>query len=228
MPIRSSSGTEPACRRRRSTGSGRRRPGRTCSRSSSTACARASSSALLSAAIASVIGMTVGFVAGYRGGVVDEILSVLTNVVLVIPTLAVLIIVAAYLSVRGLVTRGAPDRRHLVAVGGAGDPRPDVLARLARLRQPRAAVGRPRQPRDRPRDRAEHGLLPLPRLHPALRRLDPDRRVPRLPRPRPDERDVARRDDEQRGRVRARSRSGCGGGSCPRGSRSRPSSAAST
>ena len=58
----------------------------------------------LSAAIASVIGMTVGFVAGYRGGVVDEVLSLFTNVVLVIPTLAVLIIVAAYLSVRGLVT----------------------------------------------------------------------------------------------------------------------------
>jgi peptide/nickel transport system permease protein len=58
----------------------------------------------IAAAIASAIGMTVGFVAGYRGGVVDEILSMLTNVVLVIPTLAVLIIVAAYLSVRGLVT----------------------------------------------------------------------------------------------------------------------------
>lgn len=58
----------------------------------------------LSAAIASVIGMAVGFVAGYRGGVTDEVLSMLTNVVLVIPTLAVLIIVAAYLSVRGLVT----------------------------------------------------------------------------------------------------------------------------
>jgi peptide/nickel transport system permease protein len=58
----------------------------------------------LSAVIASLIGMTVGFVAGYRGGVVDEVLSMLTNVVLVIPTLAVLIIVAAYLSVRGLVT----------------------------------------------------------------------------------------------------------------------------
>jgi peptide/nickel transport system permease protein len=57
----------------------------------------------LSAAIASAIGMTVGFVAGYRGGIVDEILGMLTNVVLVIPTLAVLIIVAAYLSVRGLV-----------------------------------------------------------------------------------------------------------------------------
>ena len=53
--------------------------------------------------IASVIGMTVGFIAGYRGGVVDEILSMFTNVVLVIPTLAVLIIVATYLSVRGLV-----------------------------------------------------------------------------------------------------------------------------
>jgi len=58
----------------------------------------------IAAAIASLIGMTVGFVAGYRGGVVDEALSMLTNVVLVIPTLAVLIIVAAYLSVRGLVT----------------------------------------------------------------------------------------------------------------------------
>ena len=45
----------------------------------------------------------VGFAAGYRGGVVDELLSMLTNVVLVIPTLAVLIIVAAYLTVRGLV-----------------------------------------------------------------------------------------------------------------------------
>ena len=58
----------------------------------------------LSATIASVIAMAVGFVAGYRGGVVDEILTMCTNVVLVIPTLAVLIIVAAYLSVRGLTT----------------------------------------------------------------------------------------------------------------------------
>lgn len=58
----------------------------------------------LSATIAACIGMAVGFAAGYRGGVVDEILSVFTNVVLVVPTLAVLIIVSAYLSVRGLVT----------------------------------------------------------------------------------------------------------------------------
>ena len=48
--------------------------------------------------------MAVGFTAGYRGGAVDELLSMLTNVVLVIPTLAVLIIVAAYLTVTGLVS----------------------------------------------------------------------------------------------------------------------------
>jgi peptide/nickel transport system permease protein len=58
----------------------------------------------MSAVIAFVIATAVGFTAGYRGGVVDEVLSMLTNVVLVIPTLAVLIIVAAYLSVRGLFT----------------------------------------------------------------------------------------------------------------------------
>ena len=46
--------------------------------------------------------MTIGFVGGYFGGVIDDVLSMLTNVVLVIPTLAVLIIVAAYLSVGSL------------------------------------------------------------------------------------------------------------------------------
>lgn len=53
--------------------------------------------------VAAAIGMAVGFIAGYRGGVVDEILSMLTNIVLVIPTIAVLIIVAAYLSVGSLI-----------------------------------------------------------------------------------------------------------------------------
>ena len=57
----------------------------------------------LGGCVAALIGVAVGFTAGYRGGVVDEILSMLTNVVLVIPTLAVMIIVAAYLTVRGLV-----------------------------------------------------------------------------------------------------------------------------
>ncbi len=58
---------------------------------------------LLGGGVASIIGMVVGFVAGYRGGVVDEIFNMLTNVVLVIPTLAVLIVVTAYLQARGLV-----------------------------------------------------------------------------------------------------------------------------
>jgi peptide/nickel transport system permease protein len=51
-----------------------------------------------------LIGIMIGFTAGYRGGIVDETLNVLTNVVLVIPTLAVLLIIAAYLEVRGIFT----------------------------------------------------------------------------------------------------------------------------
>jgi peptide/nickel transport system permease protein len=48
------------------------------------------------------IGLWVGFIAGYRGGLVDEILNMLTNIVLVLPTLAVLLIIVAYLEVRGI------------------------------------------------------------------------------------------------------------------------------
>ena len=59
----------------------------------------------LAGCVAAAIGMAVGFTAGYRGGVVDEILSMFTNIVLVIPTLAVLIIVSAYLSVGSLIVR---------------------------------------------------------------------------------------------------------------------------
>jgi len=49
--------------------------------------------------VASLIAMAIGFVSGYRGGILDDLLGMLTNVVLVIPTLAVLIIFGAYLSV---------------------------------------------------------------------------------------------------------------------------------
>jgi peptide/nickel transport system permease protein len=58
----------------------------------------------LAACVAAVLGMAVGFVGGYLGGVIDEVLSMITNVVLVIPTLAVLIIVSAYLSVGSLIS----------------------------------------------------------------------------------------------------------------------------
>jgi peptide/nickel transport system permease protein len=58
---------------------------------------------LLGGGLAAVIGMLIGFTAGYRGGAVDEVLNMLTNVVLVIPTLAVLLVIATYLRVRGVV-----------------------------------------------------------------------------------------------------------------------------
>ena len=57
---------------------------------------------ILGGSIAVFIGMAVGFVAGYRGGTVDEILNMVTNVVLVIPTLALLIVITAYLKARGI------------------------------------------------------------------------------------------------------------------------------
>jgi peptide/nickel transport system permease protein len=58
----------------------------------------------LAGGVAALIAMTIGFLGGYRGGVVDDLLSVVTNVVLVLPTLAVLIVFAAYLSVGSLIS----------------------------------------------------------------------------------------------------------------------------
>ena len=58
---------------------------------------------LLGGGLAAFIGMLIGFTAGYRGGVVDEVLNMITNVVLVIPTLAVLLVIATYLRVRGVI-----------------------------------------------------------------------------------------------------------------------------
>ena len=54
--------------------------------------------------LGTLIGMLVGFTAGYRGGLVDELLNMFTNIVLVIPTMAVLLIIAAYLQVRSVFT----------------------------------------------------------------------------------------------------------------------------
>jgi peptide/nickel transport system permease protein len=56
----------------------------------------------LGGGIAAIIGMVIGFTAGYRAGLVDEALNMLTNVVLVIPTFALLLVIAAYLQVRGV------------------------------------------------------------------------------------------------------------------------------
>jgi peptide/nickel transport system permease protein len=58
---------------------------------------------VLGGGLAAIVGMLIGFTAGYRGGATDEVLNMVTNVVLVIPTLAVLLIIATYLRVRGVV-----------------------------------------------------------------------------------------------------------------------------
>jgi len=59
---------------------------------------------LLGGSLGTLIGILVGLIAGYRGGLLDEFLNMITNIILIIPTLAVLIIIAAYLSVRGIFT----------------------------------------------------------------------------------------------------------------------------
>ena len=52
--------------------------------------------------LATLIGVIIGFVGDYMGGKTDEGLNMGTNIVLVIPTLAVLLIISAYLEVRGI------------------------------------------------------------------------------------------------------------------------------
>ncbi|MGQ9856407.1 MAG: ABC transporter permease [Fervidobacterium sp.] len=57
---------------------------------------------LLGGGLATLIGLIIGFFAGYEGGWIDELLMMLTNILLVVPTLALLIIIAAYLPYRGV------------------------------------------------------------------------------------------------------------------------------
>ncbi len=57
---------------------------------------------LLAGAIATLVSVVVGLVAGYAGGAVDEVLSTVTDIFLVIPGLPLLIIIAAYVNVEGV------------------------------------------------------------------------------------------------------------------------------
>lgn len=89
---------------------------------------------IIGGGLGTLIGVLVGFTAGYRGGIVDEILNILTNIILVIPTLAVLLIIAAYLEV--------PQHSHGVhlhwayslALGGESHPGPDLFLAHQRFR----------------------------------------------------------------------------------------------
>jgi peptide/nickel transport system permease protein len=57
---------------------------------------------IIGGGLATILGMTIGFIAGYRGGVLDEVLNILTNVILTIPALALLLVLSAYVKVRGI------------------------------------------------------------------------------------------------------------------------------
>jgi peptide/nickel transport system permease protein len=62
---------------------------------------------LLGGGLAALVGISIGFIAGYTGGLVDEVLNMITNIVLVIPTLVVLVVIAAFLSARGVAVEAA-------------------------------------------------------------------------------------------------------------------------
>ena len=57
---------------------------------------------IIGGGLATLIGMFVGFMGGYKGGWLDEFLNVITNIILVIPTFALLLIMVAYLKLRGV------------------------------------------------------------------------------------------------------------------------------
>lgn len=57
---------------------------------------------LLTGAIASTIGVVIGLVAGYFGGWVDDVLSTVTNVFLVVPGPPLMIVIAAYITVKSV------------------------------------------------------------------------------------------------------------------------------
>jgi peptide/nickel transport system permease protein len=57
---------------------------------------------IIGGGLGTLLGMIIGFSAGYRGGFLDEALNVLTNVVLTIPALALLVVLSAYVKVRGV------------------------------------------------------------------------------------------------------------------------------
>ncbi|MBA2246839.1 MAG: ABC transporter permease [Chloroflexia bacterium] len=59
---------------------------------------------VLAGGLATIIGLVIGMIAGYAGGAVDEVLNFIINLALVIPLLPLMIVIAAYSPIKGLVT----------------------------------------------------------------------------------------------------------------------------
>ncbi len=119
-----------------------------------------------------LLGVLIGFIAGYRGGIVDEVLNMLTNIVLVIPSLVVLLIIAAYLEVRGVLVR-----KHLHWVFAWPWAARAIRAQTFSLRSREfvdlAQAERNEALKDHLHgDRAEHDVLSVNGLHPSVWRGD--------------------------------------------------------
>ena len=59
---------------------------------------------IITGLITTIVSVTVGLTAGYFGGLTDDILNLITNIFLVIPGLPLMIIISAYIPVRGTLT----------------------------------------------------------------------------------------------------------------------------
>lgn len=57
---------------------------------------------LVTGLLTTFIALTVGMLSGYLGGVVDEIISFIVNIFLVLPTLVLIIVIASYITVEGI------------------------------------------------------------------------------------------------------------------------------
>jgi len=116
-----------------------------------------------------------------------------TNIVIMMPALVLLLVIGAYFKTT-VFLRGRFHRRHLVALGGQGVRRRLHPAR-PRLRGPGPDVGQA-GPSIVIKDIAQHGVLPVAGVHPAVRRVH----APAVSydfSARADQRSVAGRHDEQ-------------------------------
>ena len=58
--------------------------------------------AIVTGIITTSISVLIGLIAGYFGGIIDDVLMTITNIFLVIPGLPLMIIIAAYITVKGI------------------------------------------------------------------------------------------------------------------------------